>query len=112
MSNPEASTAEPVRPAVACTLEGGAEAIEARIGEWRTVLAAATSRESVAGGVTLVFDHDPATAVELARLAAAEAACCAFFTFTLTVRPAELRFTVTAPDGAGEMVDVIFGETR
>lgn len=44
--------------------------------------------------MSLAFDHDPGVAVELARLAAAEFACCSFFTFTLTIGPEGVRFTV------------------
>jgi hypothetical protein len=47
--------------------------------------------------------------VELARLAAAEYACCSFFTFTLTIGPAGVRLTVTAPPDAQPLVTALFG---
>ena len=45
--------------------------------------------------------------MDLARLAAAEFACCSFFTFT--VAPEAMRFTVSAPDEAHDAVTAVFG---
>lgn len=56
---------------IVCTLDGGADALRARVSEWQTVTARATGRRPADGGVTLTFDHDPSVTVELARLAAA-----------------------------------------
>lgn len=53
--------------------------------------------------------HDSDRAVELARLAAAEFACCPFFTFDLTIGPDGLRFTVRAPEAAQDMLSGLFG---
>ncbi|MET8151923.1 hypothetical protein ACIBSW_02655 [Actinoplanes sp. NPDC049668] len=93
-----------------CTLDGGLDAMRGRIGEWQAVIGRAVGREAVDGGVTLVYGHDPAVAVELARLAAAEFACCSFFSFVLAVEPAGMRFTVTAPAEAATLVTAVFGE--
>ena len=49
-----------------CTLDGGLDAMRDRISEWKAVIAQATRREPADGGVTLVYDHDPGTTVELA----------------------------------------------
>ncbi|MBT2390723.1 hypothetical protein J7E87_15130 [Streptomyces sp. ISL-1] len=94
---------------IVCTLEGGTDAMSERITDWQTVVGAATGREPADGGVTLTFDHDPGAAVELARLAAAEFACCSFFTFTLTIGPMGMRFTVTAPEEARDVVTAVYG---
>jgi hypothetical protein len=93
-------------PDLVCTLDG---AMRERVDRWRAVIGRATGREPHAAGVTLGFDHDPAVTVELARLAAAEFACCSFFTFALTVGPGGTRFTVTAPAGARHLVTALFG---
>jgi hypothetical protein len=97
------------RPDLVCTLEGGLDAMRGRIGEWKAVIAQATRREPADGGVTLIYDHNPEVTVGLARLAAAEFACCSFFTFSLTVAPEGLRFTVSAPDAARDVVTAVFG---
>jgi hypothetical protein len=97
------------RPDLVCTLDGGLDAMRGRISEWHTVINQATGREPADGGLTLVYHHDPAVTVELARLAAAEFACCSFFTFTLTVAPEGTRFTVSAPGEARDVVTAVFG---
>ncbi|WP_406731465.1 hypothetical protein [Streptomyces sp. NBC_01794] len=61
------------------------------------------------GWASLLFDHDPGVAVELARLGAAEFACCSFLTFTLTIGPERMRLTATAPDDARGAVIAVFG---
>jgi hypothetical protein len=94
---------------IVCTLDGGQDAMTARVNEWAAVVARATGREPADGGVTLVYDHDPDLAVELARLAAAEFDCCSFFTFALAIGPGGMRFTVTAPQEAGDVVTAMFG---
>ncbi len=97
------------RPDLVCTLDGGLDAMRGRIDEWHAVINRATAREPAEGGVTLVYDHDPAVTAELARLAAAEFACCSFFAFTLTVAPQGMRFTVRAPVEARDVVTAVFG---
>jgi hypothetical protein len=97
------------RPDLVCTLDGGLDAMRGRISEWKAVIAQATGREPADGGVTLGYDHNPAVTVELARLAAAEFACCSFLTFTLTVAPEGTRFTISAPDEARDVVTAVFG---
>jgi hypothetical protein len=87
-----------------CTIEGGPDAIRARAGEWAAVTALARRREQVGDDVTLIYDPDPAVAVELTRLAAAEVACCSFFTFALEIGTPGVRFTVSAPPEAAELV--------
>ena len=45
----------------------------------------------------------------LARLAAAEQRCCAFFSFAITLDHHGAALEVRAPDGAGDMVAALFG---
>jgi hypothetical protein len=94
---------------IVCTLDGGEDAMARRVAEWGAVVGQASGREPADGGVTLVYDHNSEVAVELARLAAAEFDCCSFFTFTLAVSPQGMRFTVTAPPAAGDVVTAMFG---
>jgi len=94
---------------IVCTLEGGTDAMQERIGAWQNVLSKATGRLPADGGVTLTYQHDPAVTLELARLAVAEYACCSFFTFSLTLGPDGMRFTVTAPPEAHDVVTAVFG---
>jgi hypothetical protein len=94
---------------IVCTLDGGVDAMRSRIDEWQAAIGRAVGRRSVAGGVALTFEHDANLAAELARLAAAEFACCSFFEFSLTVRPAGMTFVVTAPDEARDVITAVFG---
>jgi rhodanese-related sulfurtransferase len=96
-------------PAIVCTLDGGVDAMRGRITEWQAAISRATARDAVDGGVALTFPHDAEHVVELARLAAAEYACCTFFTFTLTVSNAGVRFEVRAPREARDVLTAVFG---
>jgi hypothetical protein len=46
---------------------------------------------------------------EVARLVAAEQACCAFFAFAITVDDRGPALEVQAPDDATEIVTALFG---
>lgn len=94
---------------LACTLAGGVDAMRARIDEWQAAIGRAVAREPVDGGIALSFAHDVELTVELARLAAAEYACCSFFAFTIGVDAGGVRFTVTAPGEAQDVVAAVFG---
>jgi hypothetical protein len=91
-------------------LDGGVEAIQARMADWKEIVRRSTDRRPIAGGVSLTFEHDQQLAAELARLAAAEYACCSFFSFTLAFGPTGTTFTVTAPEEAGDVVTAMFGQ--
>jgi len=80
-----------------------------RVAQWQDVIDRATGREPADAGVTLTFGLDPDVAAELARLGAAEHACCLFFTFTLSIGGHGMRFTVTAPPEARHVVAAMFG---
>jgi hypothetical protein len=45
----------------------------------------------------------------VARLTAAEQACCRFFTFAITVDERGIGLEVRAPDGAEDLVASLFG---
>jgi DNA-binding transcriptional MerR regulator len=99
---------EITRPApIACTL--GAGQVGGRVAEWNAVLARALDRTRIPGGVALSFAPDPGTTSELARLAAAEHACCTFFDFTLAVTGAGVRLEVRAPSEAQDLLVALFG---
>ncbi|WP_159924624.1 MerR family transcriptional regulator [Rhodococcus sp. WAY2] len=97
------------RPAtpVACTL-GGDQKGE-RIQRWQQVLDSATGREDIDGGLRLRFPADPDLVADVARLAAAEQSCCAFFDFTLQLTPGTLVLGVRAPEAAEPLVTELFG---
>jgi DNA-binding transcriptional MerR regulator len=95
-------------PAIACSLDGAS--VPGRVAEWRALLATATARQPLPGGASIGFPADPATAGEVARLAAAEQQCCGFFTFTLRLSAAALWLDVTAPAEAAELVVGLFGQ--
>jgi hypothetical protein len=80
-----------------------------RVGDWQEVLAKATGRRPIEGGVILSYPHDGQVTVELARLAAAEFECCSFFEFSLSVGPSGMTFAVLAPEEAQDVVTSMFG---
>ena len=92
---------------IACTLEGGK--VRQRILDWQQALAGPQRREQVPDGVRLTFAYDTDRAAELGRLAAAEHACCPFFTFSLHVDATAVTFEVVAPARASEIVAAVFG---
>jgi hypothetical protein len=73
------------------------------------LVAQATSREPIAGGMALVFPASPGLVADVARLAAAEQDCCTFFTFTLQLTTGQVRLEVEAPEDASEVVAAMFG---
>lgn len=94
-------------PPIACTLGGGE--VETRLEEWRTLLDG-VSRTPIPNGVRLAFSP-PAPLGEIARLAGAEQACCAFFTFAISVGTAGVTMDVVAPADGGSVLEALFGTT-
>lgn len=95
-------------PAIACTLPAGE--LPDRIDDWQGVLAHVTRRDQTTnGGLRLTLDRD-VPLDEVARLAAAEQGCCAFFSFAITVDHRGVALEVRAPEDAGEIVTAVFGE--
>ena len=99
-------TSEPIP--IACTLD--ADEVPGRVTRWRDLLQQATARETREDGTRHIdfAGAGPAFLEDLARLVALEQACCAFFTFVVTVDASGVSLDVRAPDGAGELVDQLF----
>jgi hypothetical protein len=103
--NPITAPGQPI----ACTLEADGGDMAERLGAWRAVLAQATGREETGEGVALTFAHDVARTAELARLLAAEYACCSFASYHLTIDAAGVRMEVrTRPEARGAL-SAVFG---
>lgn len=79
-----------------------------RIADWQDVTRRVAHREPLEGGVRLVFGVEPPLS-EIARLAAAEYACCPFFGFAITVDSRGTALEVTAPSDGVELVAAAFG---
>jgi DNA-binding transcriptional MerR regulator len=95
-------------PAIACTLGPGS--VPDRLSEWQGVLEHATARTSSAeGALRIAFDGEIAID-DLARLVAAEHACCAFLSFAITVDARGVALEVRAPEGANDVVGALFGD--
>jgi DNA-binding transcriptional MerR regulator len=95
---------------VACTLSGDGQA--ARLAEWASLLARASSRADADGGADITFPADPDLAGQLAVLAARERECCAFFAFTLDMTAAVgITLRVRAPREAGPLVAELLGQS-
>ena len=93
---------------IACTLEPGA--MPDRIADWNEVLAHARSRSTTDdGGLRVELDNDVPLA-ELVTLVSAEQACCAFFSFAITIDQRGVALEVHAPDGADAIVASLFGD--
>jgi MerR family transcriptional regulator, copper efflux regulator len=93
-------------PPIACSLGGGD--MQARIGEWEALLGLVTKRERVPGGLRLTFESS-ASLSEIARLAAAEQACCPFFGFAVTIDARGIALEVAAPADGQAMLESVFG---
>ena len=104
---PAAPAAPDAETPIACTLDAGA--MRGRIDDWQAVLARAVAREPIPDGAALTFGHDADLTAELARLAAAEYACCSFFDFRIAVTGAGVRFEVRAPAEAHDLLAAVFG---
>ncbi|AVZ72885.1 heavy metal-responsive transcriptional regulator [Streptomyces lunaelactis] len=92
---------------VACSLAGADQ--EGRARQWQQLLASSTGREDTGDGLRVTFPAGPEVAADVARLAAAEQDCCAFFDFTLHLTPTALVLTVRAPEAADALVAELFG---
>lgn len=99
---------------IACTL--GAGEMSTRVDEWNAVLGDGTDlRRGVTarralddGGLRLEFGPD-ADVTEIARLAAAEQGCCAFFTFALVIDGGGIALEVHAPVDGRPVLAALFG---
>ena len=87
---------------IACTLD--AEEMPGRLATWQAVVAEATGREPIDGGLRLLFGPVDGLAARLADLAEKEQRCCAFFDFAVRVTPSGVALEVRAPEDAAELV--------
>jgi hypothetical protein len=91
---------------VACTL--GPASMGGRLDEWQILLAHATRREPIEGGVRVVFGATTPPD-ELMRLTAAEQDCCQFFDFAITVDRRGIALEVRTSAEALPIVHSLFG---
>ena len=91
----------------ACTLE--AAELPGRISNWQSLMARATSRERVEGGVRVHFGPEAGLAATVADLAQAEQACCAHFDFAVGISAEAITLDVRAPCDVEPMVEALFG---
>jgi hypothetical protein len=94
---------------IVCTLEEDGGDMTERLGEWQAVLARATGREALDDGVAVTFGHDVARTAELARLLAAEYACCSFASYHLTIDGRGVRMEVRTPPEGRDALAALFG---
>jgi MerR family copper efflux transcriptional regulator len=99
-------------PPIACTLD--ARHMTGRVEQWATLLGSSdpgsgvVTRHAIDGGVRL--ELGPRTDVaDVARLAAAEQKCCAFFRFNLSIDARGPALEVRAPAEASDLVTALFG---
>jgi hypothetical protein len=91
---------------IACTLDGSS--IDRRVDEWRSLLAGGVrQREPLPRGLRL--ELSAVDVAELARLVAAEQACCQFFAFAITIDERGVGLEVQAPADAVSLVHALFG---
>ncbi|CAN5749123.1 hypothetical protein BH20ACT2_BH20ACT2_17980 [soil metagenome] len=92
---------------IECSLDAGS--LGDRLTEWRVILDRARSRARTDDGAWRVEFDDRIDIGELARLVAAEQACCAFFSFAITLDARGLALEVRAPADAEDLVTSLFG---
>lgn len=105
-SEPAASDAAGVP--IACTLDP--VDLPDRMLAWRSVADQARSRHTTPDGTVRVELGTAADIERLARLVAAEQACCAFFSFAITVDTRGVGLEVRAPEGAAHLVAALLGD--
>lgn len=85
-------------PLIACSLDATGQ--QARLTQWRDLLAGAVSREEISGGVRYAFVADAGAEQRTRDLAAAEHGCCSFLEFDVRRHADRILMDVTAePDG-------------
>jgi hypothetical protein len=94
-----------MRVPIACSLDQSAA--RSQLDEWRRVIARAVAEveRSSPTTVTLTLRPELDGLTELVQLAQREKACCPFFEFALAVDADEVRFLVSVPDEARDVLD-------
>ena len=93
-------------PVIACSLDATGQ--QARLAEWRDLLAAAVSREETSGGVRYAFAADARAEQRIRDLAAAEHGCCSFLEFDVRRHADRVLMSVTAPPDGLDALRLIF----
>jgi hypothetical protein len=101
--------ATPYDHPLVCTLGADGGDVVGRLGEWQAMLAQATSREEIDGGVAVSFPHDIARTAGLARLLAAEYSCCSFASYHLTIDARGVRMEIRTPAETRDALAAAFG---
>jgi hypothetical protein len=92
-----------------CTLDTAG--LKQRLADWRALRDRATHVEPVAGGTRLSFSaNEPIEPI--ARLAALESECCAFYSFALRVDGPARQLDITAGVGGEPSVAALLGIER
>ena len=96
-------------PTIACTL-GSAELAERIATLERELFAAATSSELIEGGVRHTFASTDTIKGELFAFIEAEATCCSFLTFRLTISPEQgpIDLEITGPELSQDLIRETF----
>lgn len=93
METPAASTP------IVCDMTTATDTDEERLAEYRRLFTQSlTGREKTGEGIRFRFRADPGVEEWVRDLAAREKACCAFYSFTVTVAGDEVLWDCTVPD--------------
>lgn len=95
-------------PDIACTL-ADAE-VPSRVRDWQEVLGEVVAREWTPGGALRLTFSDAVELAGLASLAKAEQACCAFFSFAVTIDGRGIALEVSAPLDGRDVLVSLFGQ--
>ena len=87
-------------PTNACTL--GEHDLRRRVADWQRVLALAVRKERVGEQLRVDFEPDADVAADLARLCAAETACCPAFAFSLDITATTVALTIDGTDDTAQ----------
>jgi DNA-binding transcriptional MerR regulator len=97
---------------VVCTLPvmgpDGMNVVRARLAEWQQMLADATDRQPLSGGIRVALPHDIAVG-RLAELVAAEHDCCRFLEFRIEVATEGVALEITGPREAAGIIAALVG---
>jgi hypothetical protein len=92
-------------PPISCTLQGGS--YDERLA-WIAALARDGLRSHCRDGLVLKLTYAREVAARVREMVRKEEACCAFLAFELSESGAEVLLTITAPERAREVADLLF----
>jgi len=90
---------------IACTLQG--RSYQERLA-WIAELSRAGLRQHEQRDLVLELRYAPQVAEQVREMVRQEQECCAFLNFALDERCAEIRLTITAPEAARGVADLLF----